>query len=169
MGELEDELCEWIKENNLPEPSIPKERKKYIREYRVGSKIAEIGSTMKDWKYNVEHIYKSIDCVCIINDRAWILEFKKEPNFEAIGQVLIYKALFEMENPEFKEIKMGIVSEEGHPLNEIASHILGLKITFFKRSQISNWDDFIQRVTKWYKFNHISIEEMIKRYKEEAK
>ena len=161
-SELEDELYQWIKENNLPEPNISKQEKEYIREYKIGNKIAEIGSTMKDWYYNLHHVYKVIDCVVFISStprRVWILEFKKEPNFEAIGQALVYKTLFKIEHPEYKEVKAGIVSKEGHPLCEIASVISDLEISFFKQSQLSNWNDFIQRVISWYKFNRARAEE----------
>lgn len=161
---LHDELFQWIKEENLPMPSIPREEKVWMREYEVGRKIAKLGSTQDDMHYNLFHMYKIIDCVCIVRERiAWILEFKREPNFEAIGQVLVYKAIFEMEEPQFEEINMGIVSNDGHPLCEIASIVSELGITFFKR-QSDNWDDFIQRALKQRFFNE-TIEDLIKKYR----
>jgi len=164
-GGLHDELFQWIKEANLPMPSIPKEEKVWMREYKIGSKIAKIGSPQDNMRYNLHHVYQIIDCVCIVQEsEAWILEFKKEPNFEAIGQVLVYKSIFEMEEPNYEKVNMGIVSNEGHPLCEIASIVSDLGITFFKRYQPDNWDDFIRRVLEQRTFDK-TIEDMIKKYR----
>lgn len=90
------------------------------------------GIAQKDWsgKYGFldPSLIQSIDYVCVIGKRAWVLEGKKDPNHEAIGQVLVYKDLFKEDYPMFEEVKIGIVCKEPSPLNELTSNKLGISI-----------------------------------------
>ena len=44
--------------------------------------------------------------------RFWIIEGKRELNYEAIGQVLTYAVLFEQDHPSLGEIRMGIACKK---------------------------------------------------------
>ncbi len=90
------------------------------------------GIAQREWSGNYgffrPSLIQSIDYVCIIGKRAWVLEGKKDPNHEAIGQVLVYSDLFKEDYPMFEEIKMGIVCKEPSPLNEPTCDKLGISI-----------------------------------------
>lgn len=75
----------------------------------------------------VANLIKFIDYVVIIDGRAWIIEGKNKPSFEAIGQVLVYEDLFSKDYPGF-EIRKGIVCLEQDPLNEHTCKKLGINI-----------------------------------------
>lgn len=73
-------------------------------------------------------LIQSIDYVCIIGKRAWVLEGKKDPNHAAVGQVIVYKDLFKEDYTMFEEVKIGIVCKEPSPLNELTCNKLGISI-----------------------------------------
>ncbi|MDI6859317.1 MAG: hypothetical protein QMC85_02355 [Methanocellales archaeon] len=78
------------------------------------------GIVQREWsdKYGflVPSLIQSIDFVCIVGKRAWILEGKKEPDHTAIGQVLVYKDLFEQDYPDFEEVKRELCAMSHIPL-----------------------------------------------------
>ncbi len=165
------ELFDWLREKNLPENEIPRNKKEWFMEIAVGfnrlgmdkpdlaesykraeermeeenlkrilRKQQELGLvdydlyqgiTKREWsgKHGIyANLIQSIDYVCIIGKRAWVLEGKKDPNHEAIGQVLVYSDLFKEDYPMFEEIKIGIVCKEPSPLNEPTCDKLGISI-----------------------------------------
>lgn len=73
----------------------------FEREVKVGSSIWSIEGKVLDWR-------KIIDLVCYTTNCVWIIEAKKELNFEAIGQVIVYSTLY-AENDPTKVIKKGII------------------------------------------------------------
>ena len=77
----------------------------------------------------VSNLIKFIDYLVLIEDRVWIIEGKKEPNYEALGQVLIYEDLFSKDYPGF-EIKKGVICIEPSPLNEPTYKKLGISIFY---------------------------------------
>ncbi len=173
-NELERKLFEWIKNKNLPEKEIPKENKEWIgiEEWEIGHMLAAKFSGIK---YDVDHIYKRLDCVCIINnERAWIIEFKRNLNYEAIGQVLVYKDVFEMEYPEYAEVKMGIACEKAdHFLKNVAEKI-GIKVfslymtrktTKRKTTKLKSWE---KELLEWIKKENLPEKEIPKKRKEMA-
>lgn len=115
---IEDEILKCI---------LRKQQELGLIDYDLYRSIAQ-----KDWsgKYGFldPSLIQSIDYVCVIGKRAWILEGKKDPNHEAIGQVLVYSDLFKEDYPMFEEIKMGIVCKEPSPLNEPTCDKLGISI-----------------------------------------
>jgi hypothetical protein len=125
--DLHDRLFKWLKAENLPQPEIPKDDKKYFREIAVGWKRlgkerpqglisrSEYRGMMRDLSsgYPVIKVLlmKFIDYVCIIGDMAWIIEGKQKLNPEAIRQIMEYYDLFIEDNPTF-EVRKAIVCEE---------------------------------------------------------
>ena len=107
---------------------VPSERE--VTERFIGSGILrgnwerEVGVGMKHLKRELEEIpdyynasekrfypfLKRIDLICESEGAIWILEVKSILDVTAIGQVLLYKHLYEMDNPTEKDmLKMGIV------------------------------------------------------------
>ena len=74
---------------------------------------------------------RKIDAVCKTSDLTWILEVKKELNFEAIGQVLTYKELYKEDNPE-AEVKLGIICDKFNKIIGDTCKDYGIKV-FWKR------------------------------------
>jgi hypothetical protein len=73
----------------------------YRREVRVGPRRFETPNGVMDWR-------KSIDLVCTNSRETWILEAKTALNYEALGEVLTYDALYVLEHPD-EEVKLGII------------------------------------------------------------
>ncbi len=86
------------------------------------------GEWSEKYGFGPTGLIQSIDFVCVIGKKAWVLEGKKEPNHEAIGQALVYKDLFEKDYTDFEEVHMGIVCKEPHALNEPTARKLGISI-----------------------------------------
>lgn len=103
------------------------------------------GIAQREWSGNYgffrPSLIQSIDYVCIIGKRAWVLEGKKDPNHEAIGQVLVYSYLFKEDYPIFEEIKMGIACKEPSPLNEPTCSKLGISIFAIEREKSLDFKD----------------------------
>src|SRR5574341_1000750 len=171
-SEMHKKLFDWLREKNLPENEIPRDKKEMFREIAVGFNRLEMekpdlaesykraqeiikdenikrilrkqqelglvdfnlykGITQKEWsgKYGFHRpsLIQSIDYVCIIGKRAWVLEGNKDPNHDAIGQVLVYRDLFKEDYPMFEEVKIGIVCKEPSPLNEPTCNKVGISI-----------------------------------------
>ncbi len=154
-SKLHTDLFNWLRENNLPEKEISRDEKEYFCDIAVGFKVlrmekpdfsksyrkAELGlvnyysyrgNAQKGWSENYGFMkanpIQSIDCVCIIGKRAWVLEGKDEPNHTAIGQVLVYSDLFKEDYPMFENVNMGIVCKEPSPLNEPTCNKLGISV-----------------------------------------
>lgn len=118
-SEMHEELFDWLREENLPEKEIPRNEKKWFREIAVG--FNRLGMKRPDFYKGIDQkelsreygfissgLLQSIDYVCIIGKRAWVLEGKKDPNHAAIGQVLVYKDLFKMIIQCLKWLKQGL-------------------------------------------------------------
>jgi len=118
--------AEIIRDENLKR-ILRKQEDFGLLDFDLYKKIAQ-----KEWSGNYgffkPSLIQSIDYVCIIGKRAWVLEGKKDPNHEAIGQVLVYKDLFMEDYPMFEEVKVGMVCKESSPLNEPTCNILGISI-----------------------------------------
>lgn len=109
---LHDRLFYWLKEENLPQPEIPREDKKYYREIATGWKQLGIDRDGLISKKELSKL-RFIDYVCIIEDTAWIIEGKQKLNPEAIKQIKEYYNLFVDDNPTLK-VKKAIVCEEAN-------------------------------------------------------
>ena len=131
MNDLHDRLFEWLIYKNLPEPDIPPDDKEYYREVTVGWRTylgidAPIPFVMRDeyrkMMYSLSDRYpvyptlkmKFIDFVCIIGDRAWVIEGKRILSKSAIDQVEKYYILFARDYPQFN-VKKAIVCEDLNP------------------------------------------------------
>ncbi len=109
---LHDRLFNWLKEENLPQPEIPREDKNYFREIATGWKQLGIDRDGLISKKELRQM-KFIDYVCIIGDTALIIEGKQKLNPEAIKQIKEYYNLFVDDNPTIK-VKKAIVCEEAN-------------------------------------------------------
>jgi hypothetical protein len=107
---LHDRLFYWLKEENLPQPEIPREDKNYFREIATGWKQLGIDRDGLIIKKKLNKLL-SIDYVCIIEDTAWIIEGKQKLNPESIKKIEEYYNLFVDDNPTIK-VKKAIVCEE---------------------------------------------------------
>ena len=82
---------------------------------------------------------KYADMVCEKPGEVWIIEAKEEPNWEAVGQVICYKVLYEEDNylPEeirektARNINLGIVVKNTDPVIEHCCRRLGIRIFKF--------------------------------------
>lgn len=70
-----------------------------------------------------------IDCVCVFDDEAWIIELKiGKLDHAALGQVLVYKDLFLEDYPEYSTVKMAIVCRESPFLIESVCKKFGIEV-----------------------------------------
>jgi len=129
------EKPDFSKSYRKPEEEMEDKNFKHIpRKHELGliDYYSYRGNAQKGWsqKYGFmkANPIQSIDCVCIIGKRAWVLEGKDDPNHTAIGQVLVYSDLFKADYPMFENVKMGIVCREPSPLNEPTCNKLGISI-----------------------------------------
>lgn len=81
---------------------------------------------------------KYIDCVCKISDEneVWIIEAKKELNYEAIGQVLTYSDLFSLDYPCLK-IRKAIICEKSDPPLENTCKKREIEVFVIKEKELS--------------------------------
>lgn len=104
-------------------------RKIFInRDFYNGVMKKDLSRSHGAWKPNFALF---IDCVCIFDDEVWILEFKEKINYEAIGQIFVYKDLFLEDYPECSNVKTGIVYNHSSFLVE--SVCKNLDIEVFKK------------------------------------
>lgn len=68
------------------------------------------------------------DFVVLSKRSNWVIEGKKELNYEAIGQVLVYKDLLEEDYPELGELKMGIACLRSDPRLKETCKKLGINV-----------------------------------------
>lgn len=69
-----------------------------------------------------------VDFLVITPNQAWILEGKDKLNFEAIGQILVYRDLIEEDYPELGNVRMGIVCKRGDERLEKTCGKLGIEV-----------------------------------------
>jgi hypothetical protein len=117
---------EIIKDENIKR-ILRKQQQLKLLDSDLYKKIAQ-KEWSRDYGFFRPSLIQSIDYVCIIGKRAWVLEGKDYPTHEAIGQVLGYKDLFKEDYPLFEEVKMGIVCKNPNPLNEPTCSKLGISI-----------------------------------------
>ncbi len=72
----------------------------------------KLGEGKAKYEVNVGFEGKRIDLVFEKENEIWLIEAKRRLNFEALGQVLTYKKLYEHEILSSKNIKLGIVCKE---------------------------------------------------------
>ena len=68
----------------------------------------------------------------VISKSNWVIEGKKKLNYEAIGKVLVYKHLLEMDYPELGDIKMGIACFESDKRLERICEELNIEVFVLK-------------------------------------
>ncbi len=171
-SDIHDILFEKLKENNLPEPEIPKEEKKYIKGIVTGFRM--LGMEVKDEDYNKEEVKKfgvkiitenwwnrllssifhgkygglanfvlKADYMVISKNNVWILEGKENLNFEAIGQILTYKYMVEKDYPWLGKLKIGIVCMYGDEKLERVCKELGIEVFVFGKRKIATFYEFL--------------------------
>lgn len=75
------------------------------------------------------NMIKFIDLLVLGDDNVWVVEVKPKLNYEALGQVLVYKDLLGEDHPELGELKTAIiVCEESDPIIEKTCEKHGIKI-----------------------------------------
>lgn len=72
----------------------------------------KLGEGEAKYEVNVGFEGKRIDLVFEKENEIWLIEAKRRLNFEALGQVLTYKRLYQHEISPSKNIKLGIVCKE---------------------------------------------------------
>jgi len=72
----------------------------------------KLGEGKAKYEVNVGFEGKRIDLVFEKENEIWLIEAKRRLNFEALGQVLTYKRLYQHEISPSKNIKLGIVCKE---------------------------------------------------------
>jgi len=74
--------------------------------------IKKLGKGKAKYEVKIGSKGKRIDLVFEKEDEIWLIEAKRQLNFEALGQILTYKKLYEKEISPLKNIKLGIICEE---------------------------------------------------------
>ncbi|MDI6639737.1 MAG: hypothetical protein QMD78_02820 [Methanocellales archaeon] len=153
MGEKEDEILKRFVDLNLPEPEVGSENKRYYHQVLCGIKKAWLGhkelrELVEPWHQFIKSEISpksgflkassilTIDCVCTIDKRAWILEVKYIPKQgadkweQALGQILIYAELFAEDHPEYEDVKKGVIinKEQWHPYIEPVYEMYGIEL-----------------------------------------
>lgn len=88
----------------------------------------KLGKGKAEFEVNVGLAGKRIDLVFEKQDEIWLIEAKKELNYDALGQVLTYKKLYLHKVPPSKDLKLGIACEGGDSEIEAACKSEGVQV-----------------------------------------
>jgi hypothetical protein len=72
-----------------------------------------------------------VDFLVLFDDHCWVLEGKEKLNFEAIGQVLVYRELIKEDYPHLGEVRMGVICFEGDSILEKTCKNLEIEVFIF--------------------------------------
>lgn len=76
-------------------------------------------------------LIKFVDFLVLFDDHCWVLEGKEKLNFEAIGQVLVYRELIKEDYPHLGEVRMGVICFEGDSILEKTCKNLEIEVFIF--------------------------------------
>jgi len=76
--------------------------------------IKKLGSGIAKFKVQIATYGIRIDLVFEKKNEVWLINAKKKLSYIAVGQILAHKEIYQMRLSPQKELKLGIVCNQGH-------------------------------------------------------